>query len=1467
MIIHTEGQLLTLKTEDLDVDHLEIKGIINSEAKCESMLRSKILPDISLNTSLQVELHSNSSVLLKEVRLKKGEVIVIENQVLEGNCTETIVNARVLSYDGTPLLNTCTKGNVVCSYDWVYGRLSFAENCKELPETATIVLDIKTPSIDDLGDKKAWNRMLTASSLYLEFPGYGSFSAFAKPRYNCYCNEYAVDLTIITDKYIPQGRLMGIFPDLFDGYSFQFEPCEYTTSLFKSLLCKVNQSSLEILNTYQKDDYVILADIPIRFYNYRERNIYSYIYSFVDANTQEEITEITFAPTRTVSGTMTLIDDWVTVLEPTIFTATFIVPCTAGGKSLFVLTPFIGTRGICIEDTICGINEGNIELIFFNIEYGVMTFKFKSTVPTNYKNLNSPLTVRVGDDVTPETYILTLTFAKSLSLVASVFTYSSLNVHIAEAKIRSTYTFLVTLRYEAPEQCKLEVQFNPDMTFASDLTCDIDGQIKACTSLLNVLTISPMEAMDAGTSLTIVIDGVINPYHSGDYLSFFVKIRNKDDDLLAVSDSLSVNLDLKNTEATVISEVTHTTVHKELNLTFSFKPQELSEDYSSRAYIEIIVPSSGIECEPPYTVLDNLKKMEDFKFSASGPPTDPLIVTMFCKEPEIEDHEFTFILTDKGTSNRVTGKKKVTIKQGIVPLPTAFELICESSYPRTKTKCKLRFTRTTTDPIEVVMVNGKLISSSYGGRRLLSEGCTAGIEGLDSTCKLADGSLLITPVSAIYSPSFTVIDLDILNPDADEKDDMTISLRTFNSIYMTADSVVDNADSSVTSTVKCNYPCGDCTEVVTACLTCTSQGEDDYYLISDKNQCTLTCPTGTYPDATKVCEPCIDNCAICKDAVTCDSCMANFYKLDDSCITKCPNITAPVNGICRPCDGKCKTCINKVDYCTECNFDRYLYAGDCHDECQHGTGPYDSITFKQCVDCTAHCSKCIYGEGYLEPKICLKCYSHYVLANDTDLLPTLCVPEEEDDSASIPTYTIVTASVVAGVVIAGAVTGAVAGSSGTVAVVAGGAGTTGTTGVAATAGGTTGGATTGGGVIGGTTGGGTGGVAGGTAGGTGGAGGAGGTAGGTAGSGGGAGGSGTAGNADINIDSATNNSSNDSSYILVVNYLLLLCYATLLYRAIVKGNVLIIITLLLVMATQVILNIIFVFKVLGGVNDEVKSVIFSRDRRKIATGVMMFSVACTFQTTRLFFGSCCGLQLFSLSDENSIEIREPLNKYSIIQSVVVHLPVIGAAAIELVRLSWGTKLYLSVVDSSALSVLLLGMLIKESISDQIEVFKTKLKILDQVKEVVFGVKKKPKGGNKEKSEKVKQSSEKFKDTDTDIGSHKSLESEKAQSMPKAHKAKAIQGAKRSNKIPVASRDFLTEDPLTEENKEEDKNIVDINTLIKIDKASQKEVKSRGNGSSDEKELIVDLPDDHNAKKGPDKYTGVDMDSKPRKRKK
>eukprot|EP00826_Nyctotherus_ovalis_P059366 TRINITY_DN8248_c0_g3_i4.p1 TRINITY_DN8248_c0_g3~~TRINITY_DN8248_c0_g3_i4.p1 ORF type:complete len:272 (+),score=-0.21 TRINITY_DN8248_c0_g3_i4:314-1129(+) len=179
----------------------------------------------------------------------------------------------------------------------------------------------------------------------------------------------------------------------------------------------------------------------------------------------------------------------------------------------------------------------------------------------------------------------------------------------------------------------------------------------------------------------ITIEGVQNPYKAGYYPNLLVKIRNNDNDLLVRSKPLPVTFDLKNTGANIQTEITYSKDFNVLKYSFALAPIEFTEDYSDDSHLEVTPLTPDQVCKPAETEYSNLKHVQGLTYKLSGPPTDLLIFTLDCEKPDLTQGDFKFVITDKGTNDRVTAYENTTIDEGTRLSADAFTLDCGIKSP------------------------------------------------------------------------------------------------------------------------------------------------------------------------------------------------------------------------------------------------------------------------------------------------------------------------------------------------------------------------------------------------------------------------------------------------------------------------------------------------------------------------------------------------------------------------------------------------------------------------------------------------------------------------------------------------------------------------------------------------------------------------------------------------------------------
>lgn len=149
--------------------------------------------------------------------------------------------------------------------------------------------------------------------------------------------------------------------------------------------------------------------------------------------------------------------------------------------------------------------------------------------------------------------------------------------------------------------------------------------------------------------------------------------------------------------------------------------------------------------------------------------------------------------------------------------------------------------------------------------------------------------------------------------------------------------------------LPCNLICKTCIDSASNCTTCP---EDTYLLNST---CISACPSGTYPSASQVCEPCKGDCEICTGPNSCNACKTGFL-VDGECLDNCPKGTYPQfnPNICLPCDPQCRACTNNA--CTECKDGFFLSGEKCLETCPIKTFP--NIQTNTCDSCPENCDAC-----------------------------------------------------------------------------------------------------------------------------------------------------------------------------------------------------------------------------------------------------------------------------------------------------------------------------------------------------------------------------------------------------------------------------------------------------------------------------------------------------------------------------
>ena len=171
---------------------------------------------------------------------------------------------------------------------------------------------------------------------------------------------------------------------------------------------------------------------------------------------------------------------------------------------------------------------------------------------------------------------------------------------------------------------------------------------------------------------------------------------------------------------------------------------------------------------------------------------------------------------------------------------------------------------------------------------------------------------------------------------------------------------------------SCTQGCLTCTGVgLTNCLTCDNVTGTPYLKEIGATICGTTCPdrqfiSASYPNE---CQPCASNCITCSGTAnncTSSNCSINYYYLNNSCLTQCPNQYFPNFSLrqCQLCAPGCALCFSSgVSSCTQCMnsggtdyFLQYAVENTCATTCN--AGEFKDTAHLKCKACNSACQTC-----------------------------------------------------------------------------------------------------------------------------------------------------------------------------------------------------------------------------------------------------------------------------------------------------------------------------------------------------------------------------------------------------------------------------------------------------------------------------------------------------------------------------
>lgn len=125
-----------------------------------------------------------------------------------------------------------------------------------------------------------------------------------------------------------------------------------------------------------------------------------------------------------------------------------------------------------------------------------------------------------------------------------------------------------------------------------------------------------------------------------------------------------------------------------------------------------------------------------------------------------------------------------------------------------------------------------------------------------------------------------------------------------------------------------------------------------------------------------LCLSCLAGCSSCSFKIdNCTSCSLNYYSLDNTCLSQCPNTHFPNASVCEPCTNNCLTC-QSATTCTSCTSSHLLYSATCVSSCP-GTSPFN--VSNACLNCSQALPFCLGCLSTSASPSCESCSSPYLL--------------------------------------------------------------------------------------------------------------------------------------------------------------------------------------------------------------------------------------------------------------------------------------------------------------------------------------------------------------------------------------------------------------------------------------------------------------------------------------------------------
>jgi len=727
--------------------------------------------------------------------------------------------------------------------------------------------------------------------------------------------------------------------------------------------------------------------------------------------------------------------------EISTYTITFQGSCSDIRKPrVYIVAPSVFTANskTCTETDNCNSN-----LPFITLELDSVltantpkTLSFRLVNPPSEKPVSGSFEITVYEDTTStKAFKAVGRLSDEVTFTAGRFNEFKVIQENKRAGESLAYTFTFDIRHKIPRGGYFSITLNENIGLTSLTSIYINNEKTTYTIHANIVKIKVLN--DIETSAVIVMEKLRNPIVLGSYSGITAESSDPESYKIDISNTLNIEVTEPGIGELAIN------IENPMNLAetkyeFTFTSPNFNMPFEELNYLHIHTPSK-LQCKGLVAGSSNLSPHsgDAYNFVVTGESVKALKFSMTCVNPEITTptSEFKASLYSSSKSNILVGSS--TSQTTIGSSLSSCSLSCNPICPRCSSSCTITFTRINTLPIKTIAIHSSSLDPNHNTCNAIMPSNPSSTCSYDS----ASNSLLLTFSATTPTTSFNIGKIMVINPDYDAKEASKFSIKTYNTINIDANYLIDQSNNVGVLPVLCNYPCLECeTDSPNLCTICTkdSYSNSFYYLYTDLKECQLLgeenncgtgyykdkanykcvkchsscvecinvatyctkcplstyayqgkcltiCPDGTYPDTDKgVCKECFEGCTKCSNSATyCSECKAGYLYYNYNCLEKCPTKTFPSGNNCEPCSDECLTCSSSARLCTSCGARRYLLRTSCitKEECDKDNEYIADDNRNECLACKPPCSRCLDNVGK-----CLKCTPNTFLYNSECLL-------------------------------------------------------------------------------------------------------------------------------------------------------------------------------------------------------------------------------------------------------------------------------------------------------------------------------------------------------------------------------------------------------------------------------------------------------------------------------------------------